>query len=153
MSTTEVAVLLGAVATLFGSISMLFVLGYLILLLRHNRILQRSMQSSTYQSLQQNAAAHIALMVNHPEIDQVIYKEESDKNLTGISAYWATLLELTFMENLCVQRKDFHLISDMLWDKWETYIRHDLQTYSFLRKVLNENKEMFAYLGELVTKL
>lgn len=138
-------------ATWVGSIGTFFILGSLILLWRQNGTLQRSVRSSTYQSLQQNEAAYHALLVNHPEVSQVVYKEDTDKNVANIKAYWTALLLLTFMENVCVQRKDFDLIPDKLWSTWEAYMRHDLRRYSFLQKVLHENKEMFAYVGEFVT--
>ena len=144
MSTLEVV-------TLVGSIGTFFILGSLILLSRQNKTLQRSVRSSTYQALQQNEAAYHSLLVNHPEVDQIIYKEDTHENLANIKAYWTALLVLTFMENVCVQHKDFSLIPDTLWSTWQAYIRHDLQRYSFLQKVLDENKDMFAYVGEFVT--
>jgi hypothetical protein len=135
-------------ATWVGSVGAFFVLGSLILLWIQNRTLQQSVRSSAYQSLQQNEAAYCALLVNYPEVDQIIYREDTDENLANIKAYWTALLVLTFMENICAQHKDFGLIPDRLWKTWQVYMNHDLQRYSFLRKVLIENKEMFAYLGE-----
>ena len=139
------------VATWVGSVGTFFILGSLVLLWRQNRTLQRSVRGSTYQSLQQNEAAYHTLLVNHPEVDHILYKEDTNDNVANIKVYWPALLLLTFMENVCVQRKDFDLIPDKLWSTWEAYMRHDLQRYSFLREVLDENKEMFAYIGEFVT--
>ena len=87
---------------------------------------------------------------NYPAVDQIIYKEDANENLADIQAYWTALLLLTFMENVCVQRKDFGLIPDTLWSTWAVYMRHDLQRYSFLQKVFDENKEMFAYVEEFM---
>ena len=137
-------------ATWVGSVGTFFILGSLVLLWRQNRTLQRSVRSSTYQSLQQNEAAYHTLLVNHPEVDHILYKEDTNDNVANIKAYWTALLLLTFMENVCVQRKDFDLIPDKLWSTWEAYMRHDLQRYSFLQEILDENKEMFAYVGEFV---
>ncbi len=137
-------------ATWIGSIGTFFILGSFILLWRQNRALQRSVRSSTYQSLQQNEASYHSLLINHPAVDQIIYKEDANENLADIQAYWTALLLLTFMENVCVQRKDFGLIPDTLWSTWAVYMRHDLQRYSFLQKVFDENKEMFAYVEEFM---
>jgi hypothetical protein len=137
-------------ATWVGSIGTFFILGSLILLWRQNSTLQQSVRSYTYQSLQHNEAAYHGLLINHPEIDQIIYKEDTNENLADIKAYWTALLLLTFMENVCVQRKDFGLIPDELWGTWVAYMCHDFQRYSFLQKVFNENKQMFAYIEEFM---
>ncbi len=138
------------IATWVGSIGTFFILGSFILLWRQNRTLQQSVRSSTYQSLQHNEAAYHGLLINHPEIDQVIYKEDMSEDLADSRAYWTALLFLTFMENVCVQRKDFDLIPDGLWGTWVAYMRHDFQKYSFLRKVFDENRQMFAYIEEFM---
>ena len=150
MTTLELTTWVGSIV---GSIGTFFILGSLILLWRQNKTLQQSVRSSTYQSLQHNAAAHNSLLINHPEIDQILYKEDTTENLADIKARWTALLLLTFMENVCVQRKDFGLIPDKLWGTWVAYMRHDCQRYSFLQKVFNENKEMFAYIEEFMPSL
>ena len=125
-------------------------------LAKQNKTLEKSIRSSTYQSLQPNEAAYHALLVNHPEAEQIIYKEDYEEgkpSIANVKAYWAALLVLMFMENVCVQHEDFDLIPDRLWSTWEAYMRHDLQRYSFLQKAWDENKEMFAHIGNFITPL
>ncbi len=126
----------------------------LILLWRQNKSLERSIRSSTYQLLQPNEAAYSTLLINYPEVEKIIYSEdyeEGEINTTSVRAYWAALLLLTFMENVCVQHEDFGLIPAKLWRTWEAYMRHDFQRYSFIRKVWSENKEIFAHIEKFMS--
>lgn len=160
MSGLEWATWVGSIGTCVAGIVVAVTLIFLYrqnkTLSEQNKTLQRSVHSATYQSLQQNEAAYHALLINHPEVNRVIYKEDyegdTSEDLGWVKAYWTALLVLTFMENLCVQYKDFGLIPDRLWSTWEAYMRHDLGRYSFLQEVYEDYKEMFAYVGEYIPR-
>ena len=66
-----------------------------------SKTLQQSVHSATYQSLMQNEAAWHRLIVENPELDQIIYKEAKEKTLPR-------------------QRLTGHVWS--FWLLWKTYV-------------------------------
>ena len=147
MHNTELATWVGSIAMVVTGIAIIITLWFLY---QQNKSLKRSVESSTYQDLMQNETAWHRLMVENPELDQIIYKEEKEKNIAEAKAYWTCMVILAFMENICDQRKRFGLIGDEAWPSWEDYIKDDLKKFSYLRHVLSRNKGMFLELEKLV---
>ena len=131
-------------------VSITFMLKQNRVLSEQNKNLQRSLKSATHQALMQNEAVWYRLMVENPELDKIIYREEKESDPAHAKAYWTGMAILCFMENICVQREVFGLIGDESWPSWENYIKDDLGKFSYLSGIISRKKGMFPQLEKLV---
>ena len=126
----------GTVASVLAAIGALF---YQILSLK------RSIQSSTYQDIVQIFNEFSRLMIDHPELERMIFSKEAGLEIANeyqSRVDWAIALRFDWFESIVIQKKKYKAVPEDIYRHWLGVLKEEL-TRPTIHRHWNDNGRFY----------